>query len=194
VPNKTIIDMTEFNTNLNYDLGDEAGGSGPNYDITQDHLNQALFNLTLAIGYQIGYWNISTIISTTQMVNKYTFATPRNFYIPYGLLLILSIPILVLAMISLYQNGVPAEDGGFVQVLMTTRGNKDLDRLAASGCLGGSNNVPEALKDMKLRFGALVSVESESTGEVDGIVRAGFGGRGEVQPLRKNVKYGIASI
>ena len=189
-----MIDMTEFNTNPNYNFDNVDFGSGPSYNITPDHLNQALFNLTLAIGYQIGYWNISTIISTTQMVNKYTFATPRNFYIPYGLVLILSIPILVLAMISLYQNGVPAEDGGFVQVLMTTRGNKDLDRLAAAGCLGGSNNVPKALKDMELRFGALVSVESESTAEVDGIVRAGFGGRGEVQPLRKNVKYGIASI
>jgi hypothetical protein len=150
-----MVDMTRFNTNLNYALGDDEGGSGPNYDITQDLLNQALLNLTLAIGYQIGYWNISTMISTTQMVNKYTFATPRNFYIPYGLLLILSIPILVLAMMSLYQNGVPAEDGGFIQVLMTTRGNKDLDRLAAAGCLGGSNNVPKALEDLELRFGGL---------------------------------------
>jgi len=189
-----MVDMTEFNTNPNYDLGDVEGGSGPKYDITQDHLNQALFNLTLAIGYQIGYWNISTIITTTQMVNKYTFAAPLNFYIPYGVLLVLSIPILVLAMISLYQNGVPAIDGGFLQVLMTTRGNKDLDRLAAAGCLGGSDNVPKALEDMELRFGALASGGSESAGEVDGIVRAGFGGHGEVQPLQRNIRYGIASI
>ncbi|PMD38586.1 hypothetical protein L207DRAFT_583993 [Hyaloscypha variabilis F] len=195
IPNKTMIDMTEFNTNLNYGVGDlEGGGAGPSYNITQDRLNQALFNLTLAIGYQIGYWNISTIISTTQMVNKYTFAAPLNFYIPYGVLLILSMPILVLAMTSLYQNGIPAKYGGFLQVLMTTRGNKDLDRPAAAGCLGGSHNVPKALEDMELRFGALVSGESESAGEVDGIVRAGFGGRGEVQPLQPNIRYGIASI
>jgi hypothetical protein len=189
-----MIDMTEFNTNLNYNFDDTYFGSGPSYNITPDHLNQALFNLTLAIGYQIGYWNISTMISTTQMVNKYTFAAPLNFYIPYGVLLILSIPILVLAMISLYRNGVPAKDGGFLQVLMTTRGNKDLDKLAAAGCLGGPNNVPKTLKDMELRFGALVSGESESAGEVDGIVRAGFGGRGKVQPLQQNIRYGIASI
>ena len=40
-------------------------------------------------------------------------------------------------------------------MLIITRGNKDLDRLAAARCLSGSNNVPKALKDMELRFGAV---------------------------------------
>jgi hypothetical protein len=45
-------------------------------------------------------------------------------------------------------------------VLITTKGNKDLDKLVAIGCLGSSNNVPEALEDIELRFSALVSGES----------------------------------
>ena len=38
-------------------------------------------------------------------------------------------------------NGVSATDGRFLQVLMTTRVNEALDKVAGGGCLGGEENI-----------------------------------------------------
>jgi hypothetical protein len=59
-------------------------------------------------------------------------------------------------------------------MLITTRDNKDLDKLIVIKCLNGSNNVLKALEDMELRFNALVNGESQSVKKVNDIVQARF--------------------
>lgn len=83
-------------------------------------------------------------------------------------------------------NGVAATDGSFMQLVTTTTGSAVLDRAAAGGCLGGNESVPTELKELRVRFGEIMGRE----GEV--VRRAGFGVEGEVGPLRKGERYGIA--
>ena len=61
-----------------------------------------------------------------------------------------------------------------------------LDEAAMKGCLGGPENVPEELSNLKVRFGEL-----ESSGHGD-VRRAGFGTVEEVVPLMKGQSYGRA--
>ena len=65
-------------------------------------------------------------------------------------------PFLYMGLASLRRNSVSAIDGGFLQILMTTMGSKDLEKAAAARYLIGNKNVPEGLKKMRIRFGELV--------------------------------------
>jgi hypothetical protein len=40
---------------------------------------------------------------------------------------------------------------------MTTVGRTELENAAARGCLGGEENIPKALKKMKVRFGEIIT-------------------------------------
>lgn len=81
---------------------------------------------------------------------------------------------------------------------MTTRGSRDLDHLAAGGCLGGDQNIPPALKKHKVIFGELVgqtqdSEQTERWEEGDSSrmrLMAGFGSKEEVVPLKRGETYG----
>lgn len=84
-------------------------------------------------------------------------------------------------------NGVSAMDGGFMQIIMTSTGSAVLDRAAAGGCLGGEENVPQELKNLKIRFGEIIDRE-----EPGRIKRAGFGVEAEITPLNRGDSYGIA--
>ena len=116
----------------------------------------------------------------------YSFSRPLNIGLPYGLLFVLALPFLGLGLWSLYANGVPAQDGGFFQILVTTRGSEVLDRAARAGCLGGEENVPQALKDVKVRFGEFIG-GGEKSGS---IAMAGFGTEDEVRMIQKGMFYG----
>ncbi|TVY85770.1 hypothetical protein LAWI1_G008961, partial [Lachnellula willkommii] len=182
-PNKTIISQTDFNLAYN-----NFTATGPVLSITQDMINEALANITLSTMYTLPIWNTTVEAKTTTYINIYSLTSPLNLYLPYALCLALAIPFLLLGANSLRLNGVPAIDGGFVQILATTTGNRGLENAAAGGCLGGSENTPRELMDMKIRFGELVGQH----GEVDkgGVKRAGFGTEGEVVSLRKRTVYG----
>lgn len=160
---------------------------GPNFVLSQDILNDALFNITMSAAYQIGFWQSTVPVNETDTFNTFSFASRRTLIIPYLICLLLSIPFLYLGINSLRLNGVSAMEGGFIQVLMTTNGSKALEKAAAGGCLGGGENVPEDLKNLKIRFGELVNNASGDTGVVR---RAGFGTEDEVAPLKKSVTNG----
>ena len=97
----------------------------------------------------------------------------------------------MLGLYALRTNGVPATDGGFLQLLTTTRGSATLDQTAAGGCLGGDKNVPSALKDLEIKYGELTGMPSElKNNERIRPRKAGFGIEGEVSPLRRDFIYG----
>ncbi|TVY34964.1 hypothetical protein LOCC1_G008078 [Lachnellula occidentalis] len=182
-PNGTIISQTMFNLAYN-----NFTATGPVLSISQDMINEALANITLSTMYTLPIWNTTVEAKTTTYINIYSLTSPLNLYLPYALCLALAIPFLLLGANSLRLNGVPAIDGGFIQILTTTTGNRGLENAAAGGCLGGSENAPRELMDMKIRFGELVG--PDDGGDKGGVKRAGFGTEDEVVSLRKRVVYG----
>lgn len=212
----TIIDYTRFNTlyniypqqipptiynqsnlevwqgqvvgNLTGSVDGRAAGPTQRLIVTQDLLNEALFNITMSLIPNFGWWNTTdTVVTITEAVNIYQFSRPLNLIIPYFLTLLLAIPILAIGVFALLKNGVSAVDGGFLQLATTTFGSPTLERLAAGACLGGSESVPQDLKDLEIRFGELVGCGSEGK---EGVRRAGFGTRDETIPLTKGMFYG----
>jgi hypothetical protein len=158
----------------------------PTLDITEEKLNEALVNTTLNYMFGLGWLNTVVSAEVQETTNIYSFAVRRNLLIPYFLCLAVSVPFLILATISMSRNGVSAISGGFIQTVMTTTGSRTVERMAAGGCLGGDENVPQDLLDLKIRYGELVEQR-----DAQGIRRAGFGTEDEVIPLDRSASYGI---
>jgi hypothetical protein len=129
---------------------------GITFNITQDSLNQALANINLSAIGAYGFWSTTTDVTITNNINIYSFSRPANLIIPYYLSLLLALPFLILGAFALRHNGVSAADGGFTQLITTSTGSAALDKATSGGCLGGDENVPRALKDLKIRFGELM--------------------------------------
>lgn len=134
-----------------------------------------------------GNWNTSTNATRLTTVNVYNFSEPLPLIIPYFATLLASLPFILLGGVALWKNGVAAIDNSFIQTLTTSTGSAALDKAAAGGCLGGSENVPNELKDLKIRFGEIINRD-----EPGRIKRAAFGVEGEVTSLTQGTTYGIA--
>jgi len=156
------------------------------YNISPELLNQALFNITLSLITDFGWWWANdTEVLKWETINIYTFSKPLSLLIPYFLCLFIALPILAMGGYALRQNGVSAVDGGFIQLITTSTGSPTLQKLAAGGCLGGFESIPKELKQLEIRFGELVN-----EGKEEGVRRAGFGTEKETVPLTKGVLYG----
>lgn len=105
--------------------------------ITEELLNEALFNITMSAAFQFGTWTTSADTVITTSYNIYSFASPHQFLIPYILCLILSLPFLFLGISSLRYNGVSAMQSGYLQILMTTTGSQTLEKAIAGGYIRG---------------------------------------------------------
>ena len=125
------------------------------FSVNEDILNRMLASLTLSAIPEFNLW--SAHVNQTQLLsaNTYSFSRPLNLILPYYLILICALPLLIFEFCALYANGVPATDGGFLQLLTTTRGSATLDKIAISGCLGGNRNVPSELRDLKIQYGEI---------------------------------------
>jgi len=155
--------------------------------MSQETLNDYLFNLTTSIMMSYALWNTTSNATTLTAVNLYSFSRPLNLILPYFISLLVSIPFIVMGGVALWKNGVSAMDGGFMQTIATSTGSAILDRAAAGGCLGGNESIPQELKDLEIRFGELVGREDPGR-----VRRAGFGVQSEVTTLKRGANYGIA--
>ena len=179
--------VADTRLNIQRDNYTRSPREGPHFVLSSEILNDALFNTTMSAAIQLGFWNTTVPVHATTMQQQYSFFSLRTILIPYLACLLLSMPFLYIGLASLRSNGVSAIEGGFLQLLMTTTGSRELERVVAVRCLGGSENVPERLNDMKIRFGELVG-----DGLQEGAVkRAGFGTEDEVVALRRGVDYGV---
>lgn len=79
---------------------------------------------------------------------------------------------------AIRSNGVPATDGGFIQLIAMMKSAR-LESETSVACLGGSENIPEKLKTLKVKFGELIDKEY-CQGEV--VRRAEFGTEEEIVP------------
>jgi hypothetical protein len=129
------------------------------FSITENLLNEALANITISsLSLNTQFQSVNG--TSTRVFNIYHFDNRLSFYLPYGLCLIFTLPVLVIGLLSLQHNGVTAMDGGFVQLLMTTTGRTVIEDAAGAGCMGGEENVPKELKKMRVRFGEMVEEEN----------------------------------
>jgi hypothetical protein len=169
-----------WNTRFNTGSHDWSSSGLGHIDIRPENLNEGLLNVTLSLISTLNIYNTTTNAMVLASVNVYSFSRPSNLVVPYFLLLVIAIPCLVLGGVSLYSNGVSAVDGGFIQLLATTRGSKKLDEATVGASLGGDMDIPKELLDMKIRFGELVDDSCTSTG----VRRAGFGTEDEIISLQ----------
>jgi hypothetical protein len=196
--NGTIIGDTRFNRNANIFVASNNSAqqtmvSGPDIHLSPDDLNDALFNITMSTAIATNLWPVDTSSTILQYHNTYAFHPQKVLLLPYGLSLIVAIPFLLIGAWALWSNGVPAADGGIIQLLCTTTGSRMLERTAAAGCLGGDGNVPRELSEMKIRFGEIVGSGSDLGSKNGAVVkRAGFGVESELGPLRKGEAYGYS--
>ncbi|KAG9197012.1 hypothetical protein G6514_002538 [Epicoccum nigrum] len=124
--------------------------------------NELLINSTInMLSLNKHYGMVDGTVS--RAYNVYRFRNRRAFFLPYGLSLGLSLPIIALGLTAFYMRNqsISAISGGFFQILMTTTGRGSLEDVIVkgSGTLGGIENVSEELKNTKIRFGELVETK-----------------------------------
>lgn len=111
--------------------------------------------------------------------NAYSFANKHSLIWAYGVSLVLSAGFIVLGIVALGRNGVPAESGGLMQLLCTTTGdNLAINKEAAKCSMGGSSNFSNELKELRVRYGYI-----KSTAEDEGKPRAVFGTEEETDAI-----------
>ncbi|KXG45554.1 uncharacterized protein PGRI_033210 [Penicillium griseofulvum] len=115
-----------------------------------------------------------------------TISSPQNFYsydsknllAAYMTALGVTVACVIVGLFALRENGV-AQSTSFSSMLMTTR-NPELDHLTKGHCLG-SDVVPDAIGDIKLRFGEVEGSEQYK--------HAAFGTEETVAPMSKGKEY-----
>ncbi|KAH7121065.1 hypothetical protein B0J11DRAFT_438300, partial [Dendryphion nanum] len=69
---------------------------------------------------------------------------------------------ILIRMYCMWCNGAPVADGGFLQVMLATRGNTDIERLALENIAMNADDILKELKRLKLRYGKLVIREERA--------------------------------
>ncbi|RAL00769.1 uncharacterized protein BO80DRAFT_425198 [Aspergillus ibericus CBS 121593] len=150
--------------------------STPTFNITPISIQSLLQNITLSL-LTLNQSTTQTTITNTITMNVYTFNRPARLITPYFVCLGVGLAFILFGGHALVSNGISASMTGLFQTLCTTRASTRLDDLAAKGCLGGRENVPEDLRNLKVMFG-------EIRGR-DGVRMAGLGEVEEVVPLKR---------
>jgi hypothetical protein len=132
-------------------------GEAPAFDVQL--ANEVLLNTTISMLLLNRRFDVVNG-TTSRTVNIYQFRGKLAFFLPYGVCIGLSIPIIASGLIALFvrNKGVSAITGGFVQLLMTTTGRTSLEAIVArsTGMMGGHESVSEELKELNIRFGELI--------------------------------------
>lgn len=143
-------------------------------------------NFTLSTIPFFDLWNTTTAVTVDNFVNVYRFSRAADFYAPYSTAIVLALPIVLLGLWALRENGIPADDGGFTQLIIASAGSTSLVKKAAASCLGGKKVSPE-LMNLRIRYGELVDAAGNDR---SGTRRTGFGTLQETVPLEKVARYG----
>jgi hypothetical protein len=161
--------------------------------VSQRIFNDALFNIIMSAALQLGFWNTTVPVNITNIQEVYSFVSPPDAHNPVPDMSPLIEPLpwsgaeFTLRLNGVFRNRrrLPPDPDDH------TTGSKTLENVAAAGCLGGDENVPENLKRMRIRFGELVwNSRVDEDGDRGAVKRAGFGTDDEVLPLRSGIAYG----
>jgi hypothetical protein len=173
----TLLHTTRFDnyipyTNLSKAASDPFMGTSlfntvRDINPTEELLNELLYNVTIS-SIVLGTWKDKVPVTTTTYHNTYHFSHRRNLIIPYSISLGLAIVFGMIAVWALHQNGVPAADGGFLQIMMATRGDTEMERLVLKEGLKAGGEVSKELGALKVRYGQLIEAgRREGFGTVD---------------------------
>jgi hypothetical protein len=180
-PGAAPLNNTVF-SNTRFDPAEDGKIPNPreNLNLTEGMLNDVLTNLTLS-AISLGTWWDSVPVTTTRYQSTYSFASPLNLILPYSICLAAATLFAVIAIWSLWRNGMYAADGGFLQIMMATRGNTEMERLVVRERLMATDKISDELKSLKIRYGELVG------GDILGVGGRGlgFGTVEETVSLRK---------
>ena len=160
------------------------------FTVNATTLNTILANITLSTIPFTNYWSTHATQTRIVPVNVFAFSQPLNLILPYAVLLGCGLCALVLGGWALRTNGVAATDGGFLQILTTTRGSAEVDRVARGCCLGSEENWSSELMSLKVKFGEMENLAGSRLSEDMGYKFSGFGVEGEVRSLKKRGLYG----
>ncbi|CAN9172688.1 unnamed protein product [Alternaria alternata] len=124
-------------------------------NLTEVILNDVLTNITLS-AISLGTWWDEIEVNYTRYQSTYSFANPLNLILPYSICLAVATAFAAIAIWSLSHNGIPAADGGFLQIMTATRGNTEMERLVLREKLTTVENMSVELKALRVRYGELV--------------------------------------
>ncbi|RAK93385.1 hypothetical protein BO79DRAFT_284039 [Aspergillus costaricaensis CBS 115574] len=163
----TIISLTDLYT---------GPSNTPTFNITGASMQDLLKNITISL-LTMNQTTTQVTVTNNLTVNVYSFSRPARLIATYFVCLGSALAFILFGGHALISNGISASMTGMFQTLCTTRASARLDDLAAKGCLGGRENVPDELRNLKVMFG-------EIQGK-DGVRMAGLGSVDEVTPLKR---------
>ncbi|PYH71847.1 uncharacterized protein BO88DRAFT_384338 [Aspergillus vadensis CBS 113365] len=163
----TIISLTDLYT---------GPSNTPTFNITGASMQDLLKNITISL-LTMNQTTTQVTVTNKLTVNVYSFSRPARLIATYFVCLGSALAFILFGGHALISNGISASMTGLFQTLCTTRASARLDDLAAKGCLGGRENVPDELRNLKVMFG-------EIQGK-DGVRMAGLGSVDEVTPLKR---------
>lgn len=187
----TILPIVQYfsEAEISPSFSNVSVNNGGLFTINETSINAMLQDVVLSIiSYQPNNWTTRVNQTRNETRNIYTFSRPLNLFLPYGLMLLGGLCAMSFGFYALKSNGVPATDGGFLQLFTTSQRSDTVDRIARGGCLGGDENVSMTLKDLKVQYGELVETADDS--EMAVLLTAGFGTEHEVRPLKRERIYG----
>jgi hypothetical protein len=148
-------------------------------NITEASINELLANISIS-ALSLSTWYGNVTVNDTEYRNVYRFSHPLNFFLPYGLCLAATLVFIVFGLKALRLNGVPATDGGFLQILMATTGDTEMNRIAGEASFKDVDNAPKKLLNMEVRLGDLTGQDGHRFPQ-----RAGFGTAEETTVLNR---------
>ncbi|KAH5159599.1 hypothetical protein HBH69_060440 [Parastagonospora nodorum] len=175
----TVFQLARFDSSREssiYDCDDHR----EDLELTEALLNDVLTNITLS-AISLGTWWTMVPVNVTRYQSTYPFANPLSLILPYSICLTAAIIFAAIAIWSLLRNGIPAVDGGFLQIMTATRGNTKMEQLVLREKSPIIENMSAELKGLKVRYGELVG---ENASEAEGRI-IGFGTIEETVSLRK---------
>jgi hypothetical protein len=150
-------------------------------NITEETLNAVLTNVTIS-ALSLGIWWDTVPVTTTRYRNTYEFSQPLDLILPYSISLAIATGFVFIGIWSLVRNGVAAADGGFLQVMMATRGHTEMEKLVLKEGTFATDEISREVKDLEIRYGELVIAGMAEDGAPR---RLGFGTVDETASLRK---------
>ncbi|KAH7405647.1 hypothetical protein DE146DRAFT_744015 [Phaeosphaeria sp. MPI-PUGE-AT-0046c] len=150
----SILHISRLNPHRYLTSGERNTGTS-DVNVTEAGLNELLTNITLSL-MTLNLWTNDVNVTATSYRNTYDFSHKISLTLPYALCLAFGLPIVALGLSSLWSNGVPANDA-FMQVMMATRGRTEMERLVLEQGVVDADKVPKELKNLKVRYGELVT-------------------------------------
>lgn len=121
-------------------------------NIPEASLNELLTNISISI-LTLNMWSDITNFKIKVYRNTYHFSRPLNLVLPCVLCLGFGLVILVFGLFAMHENGMPVADGGFIQVMMATRGSTEVEPLVRKQGLVSTSAISKEPKNLKIRHG-----------------------------------------